>query len=460
MAGTLSWVDIFRMGLVQMALGSIVALTTSTLNRVMVVELALPATLPGLLICLHYGLQILRPSWGHGSDGAARRTPWILGGIATLALGGFVAAVGVALMATNLIAGICLAVVAFILIGLGVGAGGTSLLAMLAKRAAPERRAAAATIVWVMMISGIVITSILAGKFLDPFSYTRLVVVAASVSCIALALAVIGIWGIEGEGGHAAGSTPTAKQLPFMVALREVWAEPEARKFTIFVFVSMLAYSAQDLILEPYAGAIFNFTPGQSTKLSGVQHGGVLAGMILVALIARGKILGSLRVWTVGGCLASAVALIAIAIGGPIGPSFPLREAVFAMGIANGAFAVAAIGSMMELASADGGKTRATGEPSREGLRMGLWGAAQALAFGVGGLFGAAMVDIMSLMIGRGPHAYGVVFCIEAAMFIASGVLALQIGKGSTSGLGFGRGARQEPATLVGAGMLATDAAE
>jgi MFS transporter, BCD family, chlorophyll transporter len=132
----LSWFDIVRMGLVQTALGSIVVLTTSTLNRVMVVELALPAILPGLLVGLHYAIQILRPKWGHGSDSGQRRTPWIIGGIAVLALGGFLASVAVALMTVNLMAGIALAVLAFALIGVGVGASGTSLLAMLAKRRA------------------------------------------------------------------------------------------------------------------------------------------------------------------------------------------------------------------------------------------------------------------------------------------------------------------------------------
>ena len=61
---TLSWVQIVRLGLVQMCLGAIVVLTTSTLNRLMVVELALPAVLPGLLVALHYGIQITRPNWG------------------------------------------------------------------------------------------------------------------------------------------------------------------------------------------------------------------------------------------------------------------------------------------------------------------------------------------------------------------------------------------------------------
>ncbi|MCA3659868.1 MAG: PucC family protein, partial [Methylobacterium sp.] len=64
----LGWLGIFRLGLVQTALGAIVVLTTSTINRVMVVELALPAMLPGLLVGLHYAVQVLRPRWGHGAD--------------------------------------------------------------------------------------------------------------------------------------------------------------------------------------------------------------------------------------------------------------------------------------------------------------------------------------------------------------------------------------------------------
>ena len=71
---TLSWFSILRLGLVQMALGAVVVLTTSTLNRLMVVELALPAALPGALVALHYGVQISRPRWGYAADSAGRRT--------------------------------------------------------------------------------------------------------------------------------------------------------------------------------------------------------------------------------------------------------------------------------------------------------------------------------------------------------------------------------------------------
>ena len=88
----LSWLDIFRLGLVQSALGSVVVLTTSTLNRIMVVELALAAMIPGFLVALHYAVQMSRPRWGFGSDEGGRRTPWIIGGMAILVVGAFLAA--------------------------------------------------------------------------------------------------------------------------------------------------------------------------------------------------------------------------------------------------------------------------------------------------------------------------------------------------------------------------------
>ena len=82
--GMLGWVGIFRLALVQMALGSIVVLTTSTLNRVMALELMLPALVPGLLVGVHHAVQMTRPRMGFGSDVGGRRTPWIAGGMAVL----------------------------------------------------------------------------------------------------------------------------------------------------------------------------------------------------------------------------------------------------------------------------------------------------------------------------------------------------------------------------------------
>ena len=87
----LGWSAIVRIGLVQAAIGAVVVFTTSTLNRVMVVELGLAASVPGALVALHYALQALRPRWGHGSDSTRRRTPWIVGGMIVLGAGGVLA---------------------------------------------------------------------------------------------------------------------------------------------------------------------------------------------------------------------------------------------------------------------------------------------------------------------------------------------------------------------------------
>ena len=138
----LGWLGIFRLGLVQASLGAVVVLMTSTLNRVMVVEYALPASLPGLLVTLHYAVQALRPRFGYGSDAGGRRTPWIIGGMAVLSVGGALAAIAVGLMGESFAFGLALSVLAFLMIGVGVGAAGTSLLALLAARVAPQRRVA------------------------------------------------------------------------------------------------------------------------------------------------------------------------------------------------------------------------------------------------------------------------------------------------------------------------------
>jgi len=420
------WGHIARLGVVQAALGAIVVLTTSTLNRVMVVELALPALLPGLLVALHYAVQLTRPRMGHGSDVGGRRTPWIIGGMAVLGCGGVLAAVATGWMATARTPGIALAVAAFVLIGLGVSATGTSLLVLLAKRVEPARRAGAATLVWLMMIFGFAVTAGLAGKLLDPYSPERLVAVTASIALLAFALTVLVLRGLEGHRAAPAQPAQERARMPFREALGQVWSEPDARRFTIFVFVSMLAYSAQDLILEPFAGSVFGWSPGQTTQLSGVQHGGVLLGMLMAAAAGRrlpgpwaGREFGSLRAWTVGGCIASAIALFGLVAGGVIGAGWPLAPTVFLLGAANGAFSIAAIGSMMRLAG--------EGHAQREGVRMGLWGASQAIAFGFGGLAGAAASDLARVFIADTGLAYATVFFAEALLFIAAAVLASRI---------------------------------
>ena len=412
---TLNWFQIARLGLVQAALGAIVVLTTSTLNRLMVVELALPAVLPGLLVALHYGIQLTRPQWGFRSDTGGNRTRWIIGGMIVLALGGFAAACGVVLLQTSYWAGLALSVLAYAAIGLGVGASGTSLLALLASTTAPHRRAAAATITWLMMIFGIAMTAGVVGAMLHPYTPMLLLKIVAIVGALASVLTVLAVWGIEARMT----AQPQPEALPFREGLAQIWQEPRARNFTIFVFLSMTAYFMQELILEPFGGLVFGLTPGQTTSLSGAQNGGVFVGMLLVGIMATGFKRGSLRSWVVAGCLGSCAALCLISLTGTFGLAPFFLPLVIALGFFNGMFAVAAIGSMMALAS--------EGRSRREGTRMGLWGAAQALAAGFGGLTGAALVDIFRIAQFGDAEAFGAVFLVEAVLFVAAALMAMRI---------------------------------
>ncbi|MEO1421780.1 MAG: BCD family MFS transporter [Pseudomonadota bacterium] len=414
----LSWLGILRLGLVQMALGSIVVLTTATMNRVMQVELALPAVLPGLLTSLYYATQISRPKFGHAADAGGRRTAWIIGGMAVLAAGALIVAWSIGVMQTALYSGLALAVFGYLFIGFGIGSAGTNLLALLAARVSNERKAAAGSAVWIMMIAGLVVTAIAAGAALDPYSHDRLFTVTAAVGAVALTLTILGVWGQE-RGARA--PVATARR-PFREALREVWDDPVARPFAIFVFAAMLAYNAQDLILEPFGGHVFGMSVAESTQLSAKQHGGALTGMIVVLLAGtflRRWVTVPVQVWVVGGCVASGLALVGMGVGGQVSPDWPISANVFLLGLANGIFAVAAIGAMMTLAT--------EGTAAREGTRMGVFGAAQAIAFGVGSFLGTVAVDVARTLLPDLASAYGSVFIAEGGLFLIAAALAARL---------------------------------
>ena len=427
------WLSIIRLGLVQACLGAMVVLTTSTLNRVMVVELSLAAIVPGFLVGLHYAVQLSRPLFGHGSDvSQAKRSHWIIGGMVLLAVSGTAAAATTLVIGTHFWAGMLLACIAYIGIGMGVGACGTSLLALLASRTPPQKRPAAATIVWIMMIAGIVITATTTGKMLDPYSHQRLITITAITGLIAIVLTITALFRLEKAGVVTAPENTAQTSSSFSDRLRETWADDEARLFTIFIFLSMLAYSTQDLILEPFAGLTFGMTPGQTTALSGMQHGGILAGMILVGLVGTlpfGRNGRVLKAFTIMGCLGSALALGIISQSNTSPHVWPFEANVMMLGFFNGMFSIAAIGAMMNLA----GKAKtANGQGSgHEGIRMGVWGAAQAIAFGLGGFSGTAGVTITQAVTGNVPFSYALVFGIEACLFVVSALIAIRIGFGA-----------------------------
>ena len=395
----LGWLGIVRLGLVQTALGAIVVLTTSTLNRVMVVELALPAIAAGragrpalrradVPAAAGLRLRCRRPAHAldrrrHGGAGARRRR---------LPPGHRIDGRPTRCSASRW------PIVGFLLIGarrrrgrhVAAGAAGASAST---SAGAP----AAATIVWVMMIAGFVVTAALAGHLLDPFSPTRLVAGRERRCGRCLRRRRWSrCWNIEGEcrGRRGAVEQPAGATRRFRAGARRGLARTASA--ALHDLRLRLDARLQRAGSDPRAVRRPRLRLSRRANRPSCRaaewrragrHGAGGAGS---AAGIGGRRFGSLQAWTIAGC----VALGAGAVRPRAGAAWSARPgrcalSVFALGVANGVFAVAAIGSMMALVS-DGAR-------SREGVRMGLWGAAQAFAFGLGGFLGTLASDLARL---------------------------------------------------------------
>ena len=416
-----SWFSILRLGVVQMSLGSVLALTNATLNRVMIVELSLLAFIPGVLIALHYAVQITRPNWGYLSDKGGNRTKWIILGLVVLCFGALGATISLFVFEKNFLLGLILSTFSYTLIGIGVGASGTSLLAFLATGTKETQRGLAATITWLMMILGAILTAFIISIFIEPYSHLNLLKVILFQSCILLLLCTISLWKIEERTFLNSKKINNDEKISFKIAFKEIFSEKLTRLFTIFVFVAMTAYYMQDLILEPYAGLIFNYTVQESTQLSGFQNAGALIGMIIVGVMCTIIKLGSLKFWVFIGCVMSSISLILIGLLGLVDLNISLNILVCFLGFSNGVFAVAAIGCMMQLAG--------HGRNKREGTRMGLWGASQAIAAGFGGLIGTGLLDLSRIILNQDNISFAIIFFLESILFIIAAYISLNIKK-------------------------------
>ena len=161
------------------------------------------------------------------------------------------------------------------------------------------------------MIVGFILYAIASGTLLQPFSAQRLALLTSGVAGVCFLVTLLAVRNMERGEALAPELTVVAKP-SFRTVIAEIWADRLARRFTVFVFVSMLAYSAQELILEPFAGLVFHMSPAQSAGLTGFEKSGALVGMILVG--ALGARFGDrramwMRRWTIAGCAGSAAAL-------------------------------------------------------------------------------------------------------------------------------------------------------
>ena len=407
-----------RLGAFPVAYGLSGVLIGGTLNRVMIAELALPASLVALLFAVPLLVSPLRLWFGYRSDGfpvlGRRREPYLLLGAGLI--GGGVAAIAAIAVKFSASLGtfVPAALSAFLLYGVGRNLAHNTYQALLAEKFTGAARARAVTLYEVVTLLGSVAGAGVLGQALKHYDPAQLVTVANAVGVAVVVLALVAV---PGQEERAAGGTRAeqARGKPFGEVVRDyVWADPQVRRLFAVVICTFIGTLAQDVLLEPYGALVLGMSVGETTRLTMFWGLGVLAAMLLSGLWLQ-KALGPLRLMRVG--LAASVAVFA-AVGGVglAGAPEAFRGLVLAMGFGTGLAGAGLLGSVVAFTT-----------PVRAGLLMGVWGVANMLGHAAGSLMGGIVVDTMRLATGSALVAYTALFAFEVAMLVGALVLTFRL---------------------------------
>lgn len=414
---------LLRLGLRQFVAGMLSVLALGILNRVMKVEEGVDLGIIGLIIGAHYFVAPLAVPAGHRSDHrlyfGLHRTPYILGGALVTAIA--TALVPFVAFFIGDRGGSPVAVVAglavFVAMGAGIYTAGTAYLSLLADLTGEHERGRAVSIVWSMLMLGILAGVLLGVIVLDHYSRARLTVLFLVMAVIVPALTIVAVWGQE----RRATARPSAEAITLRQAVRTLTGDRQAGLFFAFLSGAILFLFLQQAVLEPFGGDVFGMSVRQTTAFNATQMVGVLAGMAAGgAWLARR--LGERRTAAAGIALAAvAFALLAAAAGARHRPL--LQPAILLMGLGMGLFNVGGLALMMRMSAA-----------GRVGLYMGTWTLAQALANGVATAGGGLLQSAAFRVLGSPHGSYAAVFAAEAAGLLLTLVLLRRVNQAGLSG--------------------------
>jgi BCD family chlorophyll transporter-like MFS transporter len=395
-----------RLALFPIGYGLTGALMGGTLNRVMIAELDLPASLVGFTFAIPLMISPIRVWLGYRSDGypivGRRREPYmILGGLIT-GLGIILAtttAVNIAQTSTALVIGV---LVAFIIYGVGRNLGHNTFQALLSDRFSGIQRSRAITLYEVATLLGLVAGAGGLGGALENYEPTRLITVSIGVATIFLVLAVIAALGQEPRDSASKTATDTARKIPFPQVLREiVLADKQVRLFFTLVIFTFVGTLAQDVLLEPYGALVLDMSVGDTTRLTMFWGIGVMISMLLSGIILL-KVLGYMAVMRTG-IIASMLVFIGVIISGAVGNPGLFNLLVLFMGLGTGLAGAGMLAGLINFTT-----------PVRAGLLMGVWGVANQVGHAFGSLMGGSVVDIMRAITNNNSLiAYTTVFGLE-----------------------------------------------
>ncbi|MBB3033778.1 BCD family MFS transporter [Alteriqipengyuania lutimaris] len=412
---------LLRLALFQVSVGMATVLLTGTLNRVMIVELSIPAGLVATIIAIPLLVAPLRALIGHKSDTHRsllgwRRVPFIW--LGTLMQFGGLAIMPFALLLLsapgNATLGIAVSAVAFLLTGAGLHTTQTAGLALATDLAPPDKRPRAVALLYVMLLAGTMLAALAIGSLLGDFTPTRLVQVIQGAALLTLVLNLVALWKQEPRGSSLAPSAPAGPS--FAVLWRAFVAEERTARLLAAIGIGAAAFAMQDALLEPYGGEILGLSVGSTTMLTGAWAAGALAGFCLAG---RSLSHGGDPLRLAGtGLVAGIAAFLMVLFASPFQSSLLLFAGATSIGLGLGLFSVGTLTETM---------ARAQGEGA--GLALGAWGAVQASCAGVAIAVGGTLRDIISQTASAGglsgalnnPAAgYGSVYIIEIILLLAA----------------------------------------
>jgi MFS transporter, BCD family, chlorophyll transporter len=414
---------LLRLSLFQVSVGMAMVLLTGTLNRVMIVELQVPAWLVGLMISLPLLFAPLRAVIGHKSDTHKsllgwRRVPYIWFG-SMMQFGGFaIMPFALILLSGDSLApawvGQAGAALAFLLVGAGLHTTQTAGLALAHDLAPEHARPRVVALLYVMLLFGMVVSALLFGTLLREFSQVQLIQIIQAAAVITIVLNTVSLW--KQEARNPALTAPNKPRVTFGNAVSTFLAGGRSVRLLIAMALGTAGFAMQDILLEPFGGEVFNLTVAQTTVLTALLAGGTLTGFAVAArwLSQSGD---PCRVASLGAAL-GAFAFAAIIFSPALQSVTLFRFGAVMIGLSGGLFAVGMLTAAMALAESHG-----------SGLALGAWGAVQATAAGLAiassgairdGINSLAQSGTLGLGLNQPSTGYSFVYHIEIALLFAT----------------------------------------
>jgi BCD family chlorophyll transporter-like MFS transporter len=401
------------------------ALLIGTLNRVMIVELHVPASWVSVMVAMPIIVAPFRALIGfssdtHHSELGWKRVPFIwrgtlvqFGGLAMmpfalLVLSGQGHAAQAPLWIGHLGAG-----VAFLLVGAGLHTTQTAGLALATDLAPEESRPKVVGLMYVMLLVGMMVSAVGFGAFLSDFSPGRLIQVLQASALLSLVLNVIALW--KQESRVRVPLHQRQKSETFQESWTRFCHGGQAIRRLVAVGLGTMAFSMEDILLEPYGGEILHLSVGTTTALTATLALGGLLGFSLASNILS-KGFDPFRMASIG-ALCGIPAFLAVILSAAVDSSALFALGILFIGFGGGLFGHGTLTATMNLAP-----------PGQSGLALGAWGAVQATAAGLAIAAGGVIRDLIDTFY-QAPLGYDFVYSIEIVMLAITVITMLPLMK-------------------------------